>query len=437
MKASVHPTMISRFHVKNFRSIVDLDLSFRFGEKQAPNGYKSMNTWPFLENKTGRFVPCLAIYGPNAGGKTNIVRAFQAFKGLVWGKSAAVQYDPNRLHPELKETVMELEWSQGSVLYELSLRYTGDGIVHESLSLNGNELYSIDNAKGRFDQLAVPEYSPEYTPERLQTILNVECTTADDHQQQSLFLKTLASKYMGLNAAVTKAWYALTFFIHTYPDNEAPTWLAIDVLEGSVDKHQQERMRERVFELIQRLDLGIKGIDYKREVSPSDEAREWERGQEPCSILEKGTDLRCDSIYTWHEDTQGKLVRFNVNEESRGTRLLIGLCCLIVAALETGRTMIIDEIDQSLHPLLLETIVRLFKSKEHNRHNAQLIFTTHTTDLLANQLLRTSEVAIVEKNLAQGTQLVRLSDIRGIRNVTDYRRRYLEGELGGIPFPYL
>ena len=99
--------------------------------------------------------------------------------------------------------------------------------------------------------------------------------------------------------------------------------------------------------------------------------------------------------------------------------------------------MIIDELEKSLHPLILTEIIRLFKDKRYNTNNAHLIFTAHNSDILDEDLLRVSEIAIVKKTLEKGTTLCRVAEFGGVRNVSNFRKQYLQGSFSGIPHPYI
>jgi len=79
----------------------------------------------------------------------------------------------------------------------------------------------------------------------------------------------------------------------------------------------------------------------------------------------------------------------------------------------------------------------MFKDKRYNTTNAQLIFTTHNTDIMEYASMRVSEIGIVKKTLKKGTTFARLSDFTGVRNVTNFRKQYLDGLYGGTPFPYI
>ena len=86
---------------------------------------------------------------------------------------------------------------------------------------------------------------------------------------------------------------------------------------------------------------------------------------------------------------------------------------------------------------MLLQIIKLFKDKDYNKKNAQLIFTTHNTDILDSELLRVSEVMITNKTNKTGTQINKLSDYPDIRNINNFRKRYLDGEFSGIPYAYI
>jgi len=141
-----------------------------------------------------------------------------------------------------------------------------------------------------------------------------------------------------------------------------------------------------------------------------------------------------------HKDISGRPVLLNfLTGASAGTQRLAGLVGLFLHALKTGSTLFIDELECSLHPLLMRELVLLFKKRSHNHKGAQLIFTTHNTDILDDTILRVSEIALTRKTPANGTMIRRLSDLKNegvdIRNVTNFRKQYLEGFYSGIPHP--
>jgi AAA15 family ATPase/GTPase len=147
-------------------------------------------------------------------------------------------------------------------------------------------------------------------------------------------------------------------------------------------------------------------------------------------------------INTRHQDIAGNPVVLNfIKHESGGTQRLAGLIGLILHALKTGGVFLVDELECSIHPLLMREIVLLFKKRRHNPKGAQLIFTTHNTDILDDSILRLSEIALVRKTVANGTLVRRLVDVKNdgvdIRNDTNSRKQYLAGFYSGVPHPAL
>ena len=125
---------------------------------------------------------------------------------------------------------------------------------------------------------------------------------------------------------------------------------------------------------------------------------------------------------------------FDLQDESNGTRNLLFLAGPVLDILKKGQTLVIDELDTSLHTLLVRELVRLFHRPDINAEGAQLLFTTHNTSLLdAPDLFRRDQVWFVEKNKDQSSTLVSLHEFSPRKNEA-LERGYLMGRYGGIPF---
>ena len=155
-------------------------------------------------------------------------------------------------------------------------------------------------------------------------------------------------------------------------------------------------------------------------------------------VLAGKTEVRSEEIeehrIRFHHITdQGKAV-FDLMDESNGTRNLMFLAGPVLDILGKGLTLVIDELDTSLHTLLVRELVRLFHCPEINTGGAQLIFTTHDTSLLdAPDLFRRDQVWFVEKDQDQASTLVSLSEFSPRKNEA-LERGYLMGRYGGVPF---
>ena len=134
-----------------------------------------------------------------------------------------------------------------------------------------------------------------------------------------------------------------------------------------------------------------------------------------------------------HRSVQGEKVFLDFENESTGTRRLLRLLQPALQVLDTGGVLIVDEIDASLHTKACEAIIALFSSKEKNRAGAQLIATTHDTNLLRSPLLRRDQIWFTEKGPNQATHLYPLSDFH-TRQGDNIEKGYLQGRYGAIPF---
>ena len=189
----------------------------------------------------------------------------------------------------------------------------------------------------------------------------------------------------------------------------------------------------RIVDIVRRLDVDIQAIDIKTEkVDP--------HKPQVRLLAEAGIPVPevLYSIRSHHMDTEGKDVVFDFETlESAGTVNLAALVGYLLCAIETGATYFMDELEMSLHPLLVRELLNLFLKRELNPKGAQLVFTTQMTDIMEDSILRLSEVAIVSKNRFRGSKIRRLIDLKNggedIRNVTNFRKRYLEGHYSGIP----
>ena len=126
-------------------------------------------------------------------------------------------------------------------------------------------------------------------------------------------------------------------------------------------------------------------------------------------------------------------------EESDGTRKLIAALPVILLALREGRLVIIDELDAKLHPKLLRYVILLFKNKEINRHGAQLLFTSHDMSTMKNSVFRRDEIWFAAANEAHESDVYSLHEMRSedgsrIKNTATYDKQYLEGRYGADPY---
>ncbi|MDF5725465.1 MAG: AAA family ATPase, partial [Rhizonema sp. PD37] len=157
------------------------------------------------------------------------------------------------------------------------------------------------------------------------------------------------------------------------------------------------------------------------------------------NLILKNGQIKATAVHTLHRKFDGKenLVStemFDLDEqESEGTQKVFAIAGPLVDTLKNGKVLIIDEFDARIHPLISRAIVELFNSLETNPNNAQLIFMTHDTNLLSNQLWRRDQIWFTEKNRYGATDLYSLAEYK-VRNDASFESDYIKGKYGAIPY---
>jgi len=429
--------MLSSFFIQNFRSILELRLDFTYGEGKAPNGYLDQETMPFLETaQKKRLVPCMAFFGANASGKTNILMAFGALNRLVRdGGPLSEIFEPNLLNPKFSASTFAIEFVVGEDCFEYSVTLNTKAISEEYLRKNGQPLFCIRQLEA---DLSPKILSESYSREKLVDILRVECSDGEGHQTKP-FLHRIGLAYPGLHADLKHAFdYFQTGLLYFLNDHPILLPVSVEVLARSLGGDEAMALRE-ITDVIRRLDIDITAIDIIPQEAPLHDVM---RPGEVIRIDQQTGTRHIFQIIASHKNAVGQTALLDfMKHESAGTRRLAGLVGLILHALKTGGVLLIDELECSLHPLLMREIVMLFKKRRYNPKGAQLIFTTHNTDILDDSILRLSEIALVRKTPANGTLVRRLVDAKkdgeDIRNVTNFRKPYLAGFYSGVPHPAL
>ncbi|QDX80735.1 phage resistance protein [Denitratisoma sp. DHT3] len=413
--------MLVEFRVKNFRSLRDeqvlslvaatdktlLDThTLATGLKAAPHLLKSA-----------------VVYGANASGKSNLVKALQYMRGVVL-ESAALQpgqtfdrLQPFRLDAASgnQSTEFEVTFILDSVRYQYGFAMTSQRIVSEHLLVfkafkpqRWFERY-FDTESGK----DVYDFGPG-----LKGAKNLwEGAT----RPNALFL----SMAVQLNSDALRPvfdWFANGLVIFNEQSPLSPQF--------SVQMLKEEARRKTICEFLRAADISIADIEVTtKQAMVHSILFDLATGKRE----EEASEQAVDEVKFHHVTEQGKAV-FDLMDESSGTRNLLFLTGPILDILNKGLTLVVDELDTSLHTLLVQALVRLFHRTEVNTGNAQLIFTTHDTSLLdAYGLLRRDQIWFVEKRPDQSSSLYPLLDFSPRKNEA-LERGYLQGRYGALPF---
>ncbi len=364
-----------------------------------------------------------AIYGANASGKSNVIKALQYMRGVVTESATVIQpgqtfaVQPFRLDAQsAKEpTAFEVTFIIDGVRYQYGFAMTPQRIVSEYLlvykAFKPQRWY-----ERRFDAQTgkdVYDFGPGLKgPKNLW-----EGAT----RPNALFL----SMAVQLNSEALRPvfeWFTSRLVIFNEQSPLSPQF--------SVQMLKQEAQRKTICEFLRAADVSIADVEVTTKQAL---VHSFNFDLTTGKREETSGEQAVDEVKFHHITEHGKAV-FDLIDESNGTRNLLFLTGPVLDILRKGLTLVVDELDTSLHTLLVRELVRLFHRPEINTGGAQLIFTTHDTSLLdAADLLRRDQIWFVEKDPDQASELVGLSEFSPRKNEA-LERGYLMGRYGGIPF---
>ncbi|WP_442591252.1 AAA family ATPase [Pedobacter sp. AW31-3R] len=408
--------MLIQFSATNYRSI---------GEKQVLSLLPATNQKDYLENifeKDGhKALNLVALYGANGSGKSNLLKAMEEFIYIIEGSSnrgskQRLWQDPFLLREGWDElpTTFEMVFCLAEVRFRYGFSYNDTHILTEWLFSKGagrevnvfqREKDVIDPSSSLKGNTRIIDAAIEATKDNALFLAALDALNVDvagkilQFCQQILVVDGMRTSFLGKMESV---------------------WGG-DALKEEVTKH------------LKRLKLGL--IDVK---SIKDESARKDDGSPDYKIFAE------HRLY----DKDGKPTKRSVKwdyfeKESSGSVKALEISGPTVATLVLGGILIIDEIEAKMHPLLTLDTINLFLNKETNPKNAQLIFSTHDTNLLTYAKMRRDQIYFVEKNHWESTEIYSLSDFVYVNEVdgsetkerpdTDKEKRYIEGRYGAVP----
>ena len=416
--------MLIEFSVGNFRSFKEVVTFSMVAAKIQAQDKEVDDNNTFDVNDKLRLLKSAAIYGANASGKTNLIKALQFMKEFVQGSSKDTQVDePIATDTFRLSKAKESEPSFFQVVFRVGVTQYRYGFEVNAERIVAEWLFSVPRTKEAklFERtlekgIEVGEKYPEGK--------GLEGRTRDN----ALFLSVVA-QFNGSVADDIVRWFA-SFRVISELNTDRQFASTAGLLEN-------EKYAKDIKAFVQELDLDIQDVFVEtREVGYE---YEWMR----FSTKVRATNLPkhiISEIQTVHHrfDQEGNIsgnVLFDmVNQESDGTKKLIALAGIFVPVLRNGRILFIDELDARLHPLIILAIIRLFNSKDKNPRNAQLLFTTHDTNLLNKEMFRRDQIWFAEKDRQGATHLYSLVEF-GVRNDrSSLEADYIQGRFGAIPF---
>lgn len=404
--------MLIEFSVKNFLSFKDkVTLSMEKG-----NGDENLENVITVNNV--ELLKTSAIYGANASGKTNILKALSCAILMVRNSSLIpIGGKWSFVKPFLFDEVSKSKPSEFEFIF----------IVN---SIKYRYFFSADETRV-YDEVLDAYYSQKPTNIFIRTKTNIYEFTHDKNKLESLSTNNTENKLFlstatNWNYNKTKdayLWFANAINIYDCFDCIANK----DLLDYNND---DIGLKEFSLKLLNKADIFIKNIivDYdEKEIDNTLEDKTFEN----FNVKNINVELEHEVL---DDDNNRHTYKLNFTEESSGTKVLFALAPFLKRAFETTKVIVVDELERSMHPSLVEFIVKLFNNKEINKANSQLIFTTHATNLLNLDLLRRDQIWFTEKKPENGVSDLYPLDSFSVRKDENIQKGYVNGRYGAVPF---
>ncbi|MFL0352640.1 ATP/GTP-binding protein [Xanthomarina sp. GH4-25] len=390
---------------------------------------KDLENEAVIELERMNLLKCAVIYGANASGKSNFLDSIAQMRWLVKNSSKeSLANDPLNIKPylldnfsEKKPTLFEMIFYIGKTKYRYGFEATNKRFVSEwlfeTLRKQEKPLFIRD-----MDNIQMVEKFSE--GDRLE----------DKTRPNALFL-SVAAQFNGEISNKIVEWFRMCNFLHGIND--------ANYFDITAEMLEDKKTSKMVLDFIKLADLGINNLklnELENEFSDFSEDIFSKKGKKHYKkILEELKSETVADITTFHDvyDSKNKKVgevEFSLNDqESHGTNKFFNIVGPIIHTILTGTILIIDEFNTRLHPLLTRKIIELFNSKEGNPNNAQLIFSTHDTNLLDRDIFRRDQIYFAEKDNYGESHLYSLIEYKP-RNDEAYEKNYISGKYGAIPF---
>lgn len=427
--------MLVNFRFKNCRSFYDESV---LSMQATPDGaYRELNTFnagEMLPKGERELIKSAAIFGGNASGKSNVLKAFYYMANVVRLSSAHAQFPivaanesfAFKVGSDEEESLYEVEIIQNGKFYKYGFELCKGKVKSEWLYRREVRKTPIFERKN--DELKI-------TGESAQSINLIKIPDA------TLFLSIGNNFNLAVNVYLNDVmqWFMKTLVVFENSSN------SLDIYDAKSGKY-----KEQALEILKRADIGITDFNVIKDKlastnpesimnlndsiknNPTLLAGQLKAEKEGLYNIDLKTAF---DIYDDEDEIVGQkdvMLFKDSGFNSEGTARLLCYLGWILAALDQGRVIFIDEIDSRLHFLVVDYIVKLFNSIENNPRNAQLICTAHNV-MLMDDGLRRDQIYFTSKDSRGRSTLVSLADYTGVRKNDLFSKRYLAGFYADLP----
>jgi len=415
--------MLIEFSVANFMSVRDRQ-SFSLSRGRGDELVET-NTFKAKAASEFELLRSAAIYGPNASGKSNFVYALHIMQVIVRESATSIKRGdtlpvmPFRLSQSTRRAPSEFEvtFIAGGVRYQYGFSATAERVHQEWL---------LAYPKGRPQHWFGREWNEEsnsYDWELGNNLIGEKQLWKKSTRDNALFLSTAVQ----LNSEPLQPvydWFANTLRMSGVEG--LPVEFSATLCEG--------KQKEQILNFMRMADLYISDVIVEKHPFDIDALPKDMPMAVKEAFVEDFKDKQFVEIKTVHKSAEGETVLFNFKEESSGTQKFFAYAGPWINVLEEGCVMFVDELHNSLHPKLVWFLVNLFQSNESNPNNAQLVFTTHETSILNQNVFRRDQIWFCEKEKEQETNVYPLTDFSPRKGHENLELAYLSGRYGALPY---
>ena len=412
--------MLIEFRVSNYRSIRDpqvLRMLASTGQELSENVCLSDS------DANLRLVRSAVIYGANAAGKSNLIRALYFMQEVIlFSAKESQQGEKIPVDSFLfdKETAsqastFEVTFTKNQVRYQYGFELDKDRIYEEWL-------YAYPSGKmQQWFNRVYDKKNDKYLWKFSNLFTGKKQLWTDSTRSNALFLST-AVQLNSEKLAPVFSWFQKDLVV-IYAFNGANKSKSLEQLKTSEGK-------KKLLKYINIADKSILDVSFVTEKFSEDRLSK----DMPDDIKEKlKSDFAGKEVITKLNFIHPNNAALDIDDESHGTQKFFAYAGYWIDALENGKVILVDELDNGVHPLAVRFLINLISNSEENKVNSQLIFTTHDTSLLDSDIFRRDQIWFVEKDKDNATQLYPLLDFSPRKNEA-IGKGYLQGRYGALPY---
>lgn len=411
--------MLLEFSIKNYRSIKE-----KATLSMIADGYDSkldnVFTYTLPNDKELRLLNTALIFGANGSGKSNLLKGlfellFMLDRPAHAGKNIKY-YDPFKFNSKSDNEPVEFEikfLDSANIPYQYNVSFSKTEIVKEELiySPNGRATPAFERITNIADEQDVHH-------------LKIGNSAQEGREIEKVYKNNFGISHfssLSPNKVILGAFKAIQklYVVNTLNDRHR---------SGDIDKIGELLLTRQDFNakinaLIRYADLNINEV--KAELTNTTQENDTR-------AIRKFKLLATHQYYDGENKTEF-IVNNPLFEESQGSQTILGLGSEIILSLEKGGVLFVDEFETSLHPMLSMALIKIFQNKKLNPKKAQLVFTTHDTNLMDHNTFRRDQIWFTSKNNRGETALFSMVDFSELREGHVFEKWYLSGKFGGVP----